>query len=169
MKHLKIILLAVLTFGAVSITQAQSKVAHISTNKLLEDMPEMKDARAELDRIEESYSADLDDMLKELEEKRERFEADAENLSDEENQKNVLDFQESQQRIQQFQQNAQKELQEKQEQLMKPVLEKAEKAIDKVAADKGYDYVLDSTEGGGVLVAKGSDIMTDVKSELGIN
>jgi outer membrane protein len=31
----------------------------------------------------------------------------------------------------------------------------------------GYDYVLDSSAGGSVIIAKGKDIMAEVKKELG--
>ena len=31
----------------------------------------------------------------------------------------------------------------------------------------GYEYVLDSSQGGSVIIAKGKDIMAEVKKELG--
>ena len=71
------------------------------------------------------------------------------------------------QRIQEFQQSASKQLQQKELELLKPIMEKAQKAIQKVAAAKGFDYVLDATEGSGLLVAKGTDLLADVKKELG--
>jgi outer membrane protein len=72
-----------------------------------------------------------------------------------------------QKRIQDYQENASKELQTKQEAIVKPILEKAKAAIQKVAKAKGYQYVLDSTIGAGVLVADGPDLSADVKKELG--
>jgi outer membrane protein len=70
-------------------------------------------------------------------------------------------------RIQQYQQTAQKELQQKQEDILKPILEKARLAIQKVAKAKGYQYVLDASTGSGVLMAEGPDLLADVKKELG--
>jgi outer membrane protein len=70
-------------------------------------------------------------------------------------------------RIQQFQQTAGKDLQQKELDLYKPILEKAQAAIQKVAKAKGFQYVLDSTTGSGVLVADGTDLLADVKKELG--
>ena len=43
----------------------------------------------------------------------------------------------------------------------------SEAAIKKVAKAKGFQYVLDSTTGSGVLVADGTDLLADVKKELG--
>ena len=50
---------------------------------------------------------------------------------------------------------------------MSPLIEKARKAIEIIAAAQGFDYVLDSTPGGFVIMAKGKDLMVDVKNELG--
>ena len=50
---------------------------------------------------------------------------------------------------------------------MKPLVDKAKAAIEKVSNDLGYEYVLDSSAGGSVIIAKGKDIMTEVKRELG--
>ena len=36
-----------------------------------------------------------------------------------------------------------------------------------VAKEKGFNYVLDSTTGSGVLVAEGTDLLADVKKALG--
>ena len=57
--------------------------------------------------------------------------------------------------------------QKKEFDLLKPITEKAQAAINKVAQELGFDYVLDSTQGQGVIVANGVDLMTEVKKELG--
>ena len=51
--------------------------------------------------------------------------------------------------------------------MMRPLYDKAREAIEKVAAAQGFDYVLDASAGGSVIMAKGKDLMADVKSELG--
>ncbi len=168
MKHVKFILIALITLGTVSLSQAQSKIAHISTQELIESMPDYQDAKSQISKLQNSYASQIEDMYKELQEKSKKYEAEAPDQSDEENQRRMQDLQESNERVRSFQQNAQKELSEKQEQLMKPLLDKAKNAIETVANQKGYDYVLDSTEGGGVLVAAGYDLLPDVKKQLGI-
>jgi outer membrane protein len=50
---------------------------------------------------------------------------------------------------------------------LKPITDKAKAAIQKVARAQGFEYVLDSTVGGGVILADGKDLMADVKKELG--
>ena len=48
-----------------------------------------------------------------------------------------------------------------------PISEKAKAAIEKVAAAQGFDYVIDAQAGGGLIVAKGKDLLPDVKKQLG--
>ena len=60
------------------------------------------------------------------------------------------------------------EMQKKEVDLLKPITEKAKAAILKVARVQGFDYVLDSTQGGGVIMADGKNLIDDVKKELGI-
>ena len=71
------------------------------------------------------------------------------------------------QSIRQFQGQAQQEMQNKEIALLKPITEKAKAAILKVAKAQGFHYVLDSTQGQGVIMADGKDLMADVKKELG--
>jgi len=59
-------------------------------------------------------------------------------------------------------------MQEKELALLKPITEKAKAAILKVARAQGFQYVLDSTQGGGVIMADGKNLLDDVKKELGI-
>lgn len=169
MKHFKTFLFAAALFiGATSFTQAQSKVAHINTQDLIKAMPEMNTAQAEMDKLGKTYEADIQSMVTEYQNKMKQYEAEAATKTDEENQKRLVEVQTMQQNIQQYQGQAQQEMQKKEIDLLKPITEKAKAAILKVARAQGFDYVLDSTQGGGVIMADGKNLIDDVKKELGI-
>lgn len=171
MKQFRTLLIALsFVFGAIALSNAQdSKVAHINTQELIETMPAYKSAMSQLEKLESTYRADIDDLYKEAQSKNQRYQQEAVNQTEEENAKRAQELQQDQQKIVQFQQNAQKELQKKESELLRPVYEKARTSIQKVAREKGYDYVLDSTTGaGGVILADGYDLMADVKKDLGI-
>ena len=71
-------------------------------------------------------------------------------------------------RIQDFQQTAQESIQKKKEDLYGPILKKADAAIKEIAKEKGYAYIFD-TSGGTVLYAQESDdVMTLVKTKMGL-
>ncbi|WP_461532089.1 OmpH/Skp family outer membrane protein [Sinomicrobium sp.] len=168
MKQLKTLAIAfVLAVGTVSFANAQSKVAHINVQQLMEDMPEMKAARAELEKLEKQYSADLQSSGQELQNKIKLYESEAASKTEDENQKRAEEVQGMQNNIMQARQAAEQELQKKQMELIQPILEKAQAAIQKVGKAQGFQYVLDASPGSGILLADGKDIMADVKKELG--
>jgi outer membrane protein len=57
------------------------------------------------------------------------------------------------------------DLQKKEYDLLKPILEDADAAIQTVAKAQGFQYVLDA---GMLIVADGKDLMADVKAHLKI-
>ena len=168
MKHVIKVAAAVLIFmTAAGVARAQSKTAHINVSELLQAMPEMKAAQAELKRLEETYRADIQSSMEELRNKFTQYNNEATSMSEEENQKRALDLQGAERNIGEAQQAAQQELGKKQAELFEPISQKAKDAIEKVAATQGYQYVLDSSPGSGVIVATGKDLLPDVKKALG--
>ncbi len=169
MKQFRTLFIALaLMIGATAFTNAQSKVAHIATQELVQSLPEYKSAMDQLDKLEKTYDAEIKDMLSEAQSTMQRYESEANTKTDEENQKRATELQAAQRRIQEHSQQARQDLQKKEQDLLRPILEKVRTSIQKVARAKGYDYVLDSTTGTGVLLADGYDLMPDVKKELGV-
>ena len=166
MKKIRISLIANLFAFSFS-TFAQSKIAHINTTELVAAMPEMNDAKSELEKLAKTYETDIQTMAAELQSKVKQYDTEAASQTDEENAKRLQEVQGMEQSIRQYQAQAQQELQKKEFDLLKPITEKAQAAISKVADAMGFDYVLDSTQGQGVIIANGTDLMIDVKKELG--
>ncbi len=168
MKHLKNLLLAATLIIAFSFTaQAQSKVAHINTQELVESMPDMKSAKSELEKLAKTYETDIQAMATELQNKITQYDAESSTKTDEENGKRLQEVQSMEQSIRQYQAQAQQDLQKKELDLLRPITEKAKNAILKVGNAQGFDYVLDSSQGQGVIMANGKDLLADVKAELG--
>ena len=167
MKQFKAICIIALLVLGMSQATAQDKVAHINVSDLMANMPEMKAAKAELEKLSASYDNEYRTMVEEFQAKVKRYEAEVATVSAVLNEERSKEVQDVQNRIVQFRETAGKTLQEKELELVKPIMEKAKLAIEKVAATKGYKYVLDSTSGGSVIVAEGTNIYNDVKTELG--
>jgi len=166
MKRLKTLLFATVLFlGMTSFIQAQSNVAHINTQELIQAMPEMKNAQAEIEKLGKTYEAEIRELGTTLQNKMKQYDSEAATQTDEENQKRVLEVQGLQSNIQKYQATAQKDLQQKEFDLLKPITERAKAAIDKVAKAQSIKYVLDAST---LIVADGKDLMADVKRELGI-
>ena len=169
MKKFRLIAVAaMLFFGATTLTQAQDKIAHIDTQALVEAMPEMKAAESQLEKLQKTYDTEIKAMAKELDAKLKQYEVEAESKTEEENRKRFEEVQGMQNNIGAYRQQALADLDQKRVDLYTPVLEKARTAIQKVARAQGIQYVLDSTQGSGVILADGTDLMAEVKKELGI-
>ncbi len=77
-----------------------------------------------------------------------------------------------QKQIERQTQQDEQELYSKRIDLLTPIAKKLEEAMDKIAAEEGYKYVLNSSDGTGnsiVIVApEGDDLTQEVMTELGI-
>lgn len=167
MKHLKTLLFAAVLIVGTSFMNAQSKVAHINTQDLVEAMPAMQSAKAELEKLAKTYEADIQTMATELQNKVKQYDAEASTKTQEENTKRMTEVQGMEQSIRQYQAQAQQNLAKQEADLLEPILKKAKDAVVKVAKAQGFEYVLDSTPGQGVILSDGKDLLADVKKELG--
>src|SRR5690554_5268077 len=169
MKKMKTLLVALALFvGATSYMSAQSKVAHIDAQELIESMPEYKAAQTSLEKVQKSYETEIKAMMKELDNKAKQYDGEAASKTDQENQKRFEEIQEMQNNVQAYRQQAMQDLEKKRGDVFKPILEKAQTTIQKVGRANGYEYVLDSTMGSGIILADGKDLMADVKKDMGI-
>ena len=124
-------------------------------------------AQNELAKLEKDYTTQIENAFKEFQTKAQNYSSDAANQTDITNQARQKELESMQQNLQEFRESAAQELQKKQMDLMTPLLEKAKEAIEKVGKDQGFNYVIDSSPNGGVILANGKDLLEDVKKELG--
>lgn len=173
MKQVKTLIAAVviLFIAGMNTVQAQataSKVCHVASQELVEQLPQAKAADKQLRDLAKTYEATLAEMDKELQSKAEQMKSLSETRSDEENQRAYAELMAGQKKLEEYYQSSQGAMGQKRTDLLKPLYKKVRDAIQKVARAKGFDYVLDSTTGTGVIMADGYDITPDVKKELGI-
>ena len=66
MKHLSTLIVSLLLLVAPLNVMAQSKVAHVDVQKLITDMPEVIAAQKELEKLQKTYTTDIQNTIKEL-------------------------------------------------------------------------------------------------------
>lgn len=166
----RILLLAALVFGMSFTVQAQQKIGHINADELLQLMPETATAQKELEAYGKQLEKDLTDMETEMQSKIESFRANEKMMTTLSRETKTKELQELQMRIQEYSQRAQQDLQQKQVELLTPVIEKAQNAVQAVAKENGFSYILDSSQSKAVVIfaENGEDIMPLVKAKLGI-
>ena len=141
-----------LVFSTFSL-QAQTKVAHIDFQKLVSEMPSVLAAQEEVKKLEEDYQGEIEASIKEYQTKLQTYSSEAESQTDVTNQARQQELAGMEQNIQQYQQTASQDIQQKQADLLRPLIEKARAAIQKVAREQGFEYVIDATPGGALILS----------------
>jgi len=159
---------AVLLFvvAATLSTQAQ-KFGHIDLQALVQVMPERATAETEFNNFQKELEDVLEEMQNNLNTALKEFESMGAEASQIKRDAKVTEIQDMQQRIQNYSQTAQGQLQQKQAEVLKPVYDKAQKAIEDVAKEKGLLYVFEVNS----LLYKSNeslDVLPLVKTKLGI-
>lgn len=162
-------LLAILGVFVALPLYAQLNIAYVNTDRIMQEYEDAREAQQSLNQEAQGLQQRYDQMLTELDSLQNSFNQQRFVMSEERRQQKQTEIQELQQKIQQFQMEnvgPQGQLYGKQEQIMGPILQRIQTAIDKVARDGGYDYILDSV-GGNILFAEPKhDVTSDVLYEL---
>jgi outer membrane protein len=165
----KICVLGILLFSAGFANAQTPKFGHIDLQALIQVMPE----RATAEKQYTAYQKELEDALgimqKEFQTKYMEYATKRDSLSETVRKMKEEDLNAMNERIQTYQSSASQQLQTKQAELLKPVFEKADKAVKEVGADKGLIYVFDMSSRVILYNSKESvDILPFVKTKLGI-
>lgn len=168
-KLFKVMFLAVALFVVSGVANAQVKIAHVSTAEVLDAMPDKASAEKNLEKYYGDLEKQLQAMGTEYQTKVQEYEANQatmSNLVKQSKEKEIVDIQN---RIQQFQASAEQEFEAKRAELLQPILEKIQNAINAVGKEKGYTYILDTATGAAVYIGTDAiDCTKDVKAKLGI-
>ncbi len=159
-----LLLIAVFTIGFTTVN-AQSKMAHINTEELVSSMPETKALQAKLEKLGKTYDDEMKTKEVELKAKFERYNKEFESQTEATNAERTKEVQLEAQKIEQFKKEAMRDLQKQEQEGLKPILEKAMKAVEDIAAAQGFDYVLNANT---LIIKNGKDLLIDVKTKLGI-
>jgi len=166
---LKIFVLGILLFSA-SFANAQApKFGHIDLQALIQVMPERTAAEKQFTAYQKELEDALAIMQKEFQTKYMEYATKRDSLSETVRKMKEEDLNAMNERVQTYQSSAQQQLQTKQGELLKPVFEKADKAVKEVGAEKGLIYVFDMSSRVILYNSKESlDLMPLAKVKLGI-
>ncbi len=152
-------------------SQAQ-KYAVIDTRYILDRMPEYKEAQQALDRMAAVWQMQIDSMQFSLDKMYRDFEAEQVMLTPDlkKRREDQLFAKEKELRdLQRRRFGFEGDLFRKRQELVKPVQDKVYNAVQKMASARGYDFVLDKSEGITIIFADPKlDKSEDVLRELGI-
>jgi len=165
----KICVLGILLFSAGFANAQAPKFGHIDLQALIQVMPERAVAEKQFTVFQKELEDALALMQKEFQTKYVEYAAKRDSLSETARKMKEEDLNAMNERIQTYQSSASQQLQTKQGELLKPVFDKADKAVKEVGAEKGLIYVFDMSSRTILYNSKESlDLLPFVKTKLGI-
>jgi len=165
----KICVLGILLLSAGFANAQTPKFGHIDLQALIQIMPERATAEKQFTEFQKGLEDALGIMQKEAQTKYADYLAKRDSMSETLRKMKDEELNAMSERIQTYQQNASQQLQSKQAELLKPVFDKADKAVKEVGAEKGLVYVFDMSSRVILYNSKESvDILPFVKTKLGI-
>ena len=167
----KIFLLALFCAALSSFAHAQ-RYAVIDTKYILEKMPEYRNAQKTLDDIANGWTKEISQMEGELNKMFRDFEAEQVMLSDDLKKKREDQLFVKEKALRDLQRQRfgfEGDLFKKRQELIKPVQDRVYNAVQKLAVQRGYDFILDKSEGITVIFADPKlEKSDDVLKELGV-
>ena len=166
----KIVTIVVVVMGLVmagNSVQAQGKIGFISLQELIPSMPEYKKADTALNDYQTALGQNFDDMRREYMEKDSLLSSkDTLKYTKAQLELKKKELGEMLGKLQGWQQQAQQMYQQKQQELIAPIQKKAVDAVQVVAKENGYAYVL--TKEALLTSPPADDLLPLVKKKLGI-
>jgi outer membrane protein len=169
---MKKILAALLVTVCFAFAAEAQRYAIVDTKYILDKIPDYKDAQKSLDVVSEQWQKEIDAKQAELDRMYRNFEAEQVMLSDELKKKREDELFMREKELRDLQRKRfgfEGDLFKKRQELVKPIQDKVYMAIQKIAANRQYDFILDKSEGITVIFADPKlDRSEDVLRELGV-
>ncbi|MEY4329311.1 MAG: hypothetical protein RL609_59 [Bacteroidota bacterium] len=143
------------------------KIGHTDGQVLLFSMPEITKVNADLEKISGDFTTTANEMQKDYQTKLQEFEANKNTWPEailQSKYKAIVDLEKN---MTDFEQTANQELEKSRNEMLQPLIDKIGIAIEQVAKEEGYSYIIDASSG--VLLYRGGDDVTDkIKAKLGV-
>jgi outer membrane protein len=166
----KLFLLATCYF-VLTTAQAQ-RYAVIDSKYILEKVPQYKESQERLDQFSIQWQQEIDQKQTAVDKMLKDFDAEAIMLSDELKKKREDEIFNKEKELRDLQKKRfgfEGDLFKKRQELIKPIQDRVYNAVQKLAVDKQYDFILDKSEGITVIFADPKlDRSDDVLRNLGV-
>lgn len=129
-------------------------------------MPEVQQAQKNLQTYSKELESQVQSLLKEYRSKLQSFEQNSGNMSETQRNDKQRELKNLEERIQKFRQDAQKQVSQKRSELLEPIMQNVNDAIQQVAKEKGYTYVFDASQGSILYAEESRNITPMVRQRL---
>jgi outer membrane protein len=173
MKFNKVFFVLVISILTAFSSNAQTKYAIINTKYILDKIPEYKEADKKLKALGDQWQQEIDQKQMTLDKMYKNYEAEQFMLSDDLKKKREDELFVKEKELRDLQKKRfgyEGDLFKERQKMVKPIQDKVYNAVQKLATARGYDFILDKSEGITIIFADPKlDKSDDVLKELGIN
>ena len=167
----KIVILATCFLLLATVSNAQ-RYAVIDSKYILDKLPEYKEAQKLLDQFSEQWQQEVDQKQALMDKMYKEYEAEQVMLSDVLKKKREDELYNKEKELRDLQKKRfgfEGDLYKKRQELIKPIQDRVYNAVQKLATDKQYDFILDKSEGITVIFADPKlDKSADIIRNLGV-
>jgi outer membrane protein len=173
MQFNKVFLVLAISILTAFSSNAQTKYAVINTKYILDKIPEYKEADKKLKALGDQWQLEIDQKQMTLDKMYKNYEAEQFMLSDDLKKKREDELFVKEKELRDLQKKRfgyEGDLFKERQKMVKPIQDKVYNAVQKLATARGYDFILDKSEGITIIFADPKlDKSDDVLKELGIN
>ena len=144
------------------------KIGYINSEELLYNMPEVKTADEQLQKLSNDYDVQLQKLGEEYNKLIEEINPKLSTMNEAEQEMAAQKLQTMEANITQFQEKARNAISKKQKELYDPIIKKANDAIKLVAKEMGYTLIMDTSFNNLLYFDETDDIIAHVCKKLGI-
>jgi outer membrane protein len=147
--------------------QAQNKIGYIGMDELIGSMPEAKKADTTIEKYKQDLAKSQEEIRSELIEKSQAYQKDSATMTQAKKDLANKELNDLYQKFQNYGQEAQQLLQLKQQEVYGPIQKKAMQAVQDVAKENGFTYIM--VKENLIYMPPADDILPLVKKKLGLN
>ena len=163
MKKLFVLLLMIAPMASFA-----QKFGHVNVQEIIQAMPELTKARADLEALAKQYEADLKSMQEEIQKKAEAYEKEQASLPANIKERREKELQDMYQKYQQSAQDNQQALAKEEQEKMQPIQKKIMDAITSIGQTGGYVYIMQTGSALYISSTLSTDVTAEVKKKLGL-
>lgn len=148
------------------------RYAYVNTDYILKNMPEFTEAQKKIDKMSEEWKTEVEKKQKEIDDSYRTFQNEQYLMTEDQKKTKIQEIENKEKALKEFQKQKfgyEGELFQKRQELIKPIQDKVYDAIEKLAKERGYDFVFDKANSTTILFADTkNDRSDDILRNLGI-
>jgi outer membrane protein len=145
------------------------KIAVVDINQILNSLPSYKTAQEELDKVATKWRSEISQQQDAIKGMYNKYQAEQVLMSEEARKQREEEIMNKEKEVREAQRSKfgpEGELFKKRSELVKPIQDKVYSVIERFAADKGYDLILDKGGSAGIIFANATTDKTTAIIEL---